>query len=162
MKSNKGITLIALVITIVVLLILAGVSITALTDEDKGVVTKAKKAAKDTEEAAEQEDEDINEILDYAENAHLLSFKIVSKSGTTKTYYAELGMTWEEWKNSDYNTDGYKNIDGDGIISDPTGEYWLTEDADGNNQQYFTDKIEDGFTYYQYTYGEGPSVHPWG
>ena len=52
MRREKGITLIALVITIVVLLILAAVSITALTDEDKGVVTKAKKSAQLTEDAA--------------------------------------------------------------------------------------------------------------
>ena len=67
MRKQKGITLIALVITIVVLLILAAVSITALTDEDKGVVTKAKKSAQLTEDAAEQEDQDIAEIMNYAE-----------------------------------------------------------------------------------------------
>lgn len=67
MRKQKGITLIALVITIIVLLILAAVSITALTDEDKGVVTKAKEAARKTEESAEQEDEDIKEIIDYME-----------------------------------------------------------------------------------------------
>ena len=40
MKSNKGITLIALVITIIVLLILAGVSIAMLTGEN-GILTQA-------------------------------------------------------------------------------------------------------------------------
>ena len=68
MRKQKGITLIALVITIIVLLILAAVSITALTDEDKGVVTKAKQAAKNTEEASDQEDADIKEITDYADS----------------------------------------------------------------------------------------------
>ena len=67
-RKQKGITLIALVITIIVLLILAAVSITALTDEDKGVVTKAKQAAKKTEEASDQEDADIKEITDYADS----------------------------------------------------------------------------------------------
>lgn len=43
MKNQKGITLIALVITIIVLLILAGVSIAMLTG-DNGVLTKAKEA----------------------------------------------------------------------------------------------------------------------
>ena len=41
MKSNKGITLVALVITIIVLLILAGVSI-SLVVGDNGVLTQAK------------------------------------------------------------------------------------------------------------------------
>ena len=44
MKNQKGITLIALVITIIVMLILAGVSISLLLDDD-GVITKAKEAA---------------------------------------------------------------------------------------------------------------------
>ena len=40
MKNNKGITLIALVITIIVLLILAGISIAMLTGEN-GLLNKA-------------------------------------------------------------------------------------------------------------------------
>ena len=43
MKKNKGITLIALVVTIVVLLILAAVSISMLTGEN-GVITQAQRA----------------------------------------------------------------------------------------------------------------------
>ena len=42
-SKSRGITLIALVITIIVLLILAGVSIATLTGED-GILTKAKSA----------------------------------------------------------------------------------------------------------------------
>ena len=48
MKKNKGITLIALVITIIVLLILAGISIATLTGEN-GLLTKANKAKEQTE-----------------------------------------------------------------------------------------------------------------
>ena len=44
---NKGITLIALVITIIVLLILAGVSLGILTG-DNGILTQATKAAEQT------------------------------------------------------------------------------------------------------------------
>lgn len=55
MKNQKGITLIALVITIIVLLILAGVTIAMLTGEN-GILTKAKTADTDTKnaEAAER------------------------------------------------------------------------------------------------------------
>ena len=42
MKNNKGITIIALVITIIVLIIVAGVSISSLTKEDKGMVDQAR------------------------------------------------------------------------------------------------------------------------
>ena len=68
MKRKSGITLIALVVTIIVLLILAGVSLTALTDEDKGVVKKAQKAAEETEQATENEEKEVDDILDYAES----------------------------------------------------------------------------------------------
>ena len=47
-KKDKGVTLIALVVTIIVLLILAGVSVTTLTGEN-GVITQAVKSKKMTE-----------------------------------------------------------------------------------------------------------------
>ena len=62
MKKEKGITLIALVITIIVLLILAAVSITMLTGEN-GILSQAQKAKSDTEYASWDEQIDIA-ILD--------------------------------------------------------------------------------------------------
>ncbi len=53
-EKQKGITLIALVITIIVLLILAGVSIATLTG-DNGILTKAQTAKNETEKASEEE-----------------------------------------------------------------------------------------------------------
>ena len=50
LKNNKGITLIALVITIIVLLILAGVSIAMLTGQN-GILTQATDARDDTAKA---------------------------------------------------------------------------------------------------------------
>ena len=50
LKNNKGITLIALVITIIVLLILAGVSIAMLTGNN-GILTQANSAKDNTEKA---------------------------------------------------------------------------------------------------------------
>ena len=50
MKNNKGITLIALVITIIVLLILAGVSIAMLTGEN-GILTRANESQVATNDA---------------------------------------------------------------------------------------------------------------
>ena len=54
MKNQKGITLIALVITIIVLLILAGVTIALLTGEN-GILKKATGAVSDTEKATAEE-----------------------------------------------------------------------------------------------------------
>ena len=52
-KKNNGITLVALVITIVILLILAGISISALSNT--GIFQKAKDAKKKSEEATKKE-----------------------------------------------------------------------------------------------------------
>ena len=62
LKKEKGITLVALVITIIVLLILAGVSIATLTG-DNGILTKASEAKEKTEAASRKEQDDIEEIL---------------------------------------------------------------------------------------------------
>ena len=53
MKKNNGITLIALIITIVIMLILAGVTISILINN--GIIGKAKDAKDKTAEAYEEE-----------------------------------------------------------------------------------------------------------
>ena len=60
-NKNKGITLVALVITIIILLILAGISISALTNT--GIFGKAKEAKKKSEDATLEQ----NKILDNYE-----------------------------------------------------------------------------------------------
>ena len=54
LKKESGITLIALVVTIIVLLILAGVSIQMIAGES-GILTQAKRAKEETERATEEE-----------------------------------------------------------------------------------------------------------
>ena len=66
-RTNKGITLIALVITIIVLLILAGVSIAMLTG-DNGILTQAQNAKNRTEEAEAQERQDLEDQNALIEN----------------------------------------------------------------------------------------------
>ena len=67
-KTNeKGITLIALVITIIVLLILAGVSIAMLTGNN-GILTQAQRAKNETENAQEVEEERLNEYKNTINN----------------------------------------------------------------------------------------------
>ena len=62
-----GITLIALVVTIVVLLILAGITISLVFSEN-GIIAKAREAANKTKEAVINEQTQMNEIADYMEN----------------------------------------------------------------------------------------------
>ena len=60
-KNTAGITLIALVVTIVVLLILAGVSVNALFG-DSGIIEKAKDAQNKMNLAIENDQKGINEL----------------------------------------------------------------------------------------------------
>ena len=68
MKNNKGITLVALVVTIVVLLILAGVSINLVLGNN-GIITKAKEAAEKTAAAQEKEMIERNLLEQELENS---------------------------------------------------------------------------------------------
>ena len=65
--KSRGITLIALVITIIVLLILAGVSIATLTG-DSGIITKAEEAKLSTELSQYKEELELYKINKYSEN----------------------------------------------------------------------------------------------
>ena len=67
-KEMKGITLVALVVTIVVLLILAGVSINLVLGNN-GIITKAKEAAEKTAEAQEKEMTERNLLEQELENS---------------------------------------------------------------------------------------------
>ena len=66
MKNNKGITLVALVVTIVVLLILAGVSINLVLG-DNGIITKAKEAQRKSAEASQNDLIGMNELAQQLE-----------------------------------------------------------------------------------------------
>ena len=63
-RTQKGITLIALVVTIVVLLILAGVSINAIFGQD-GIIQKAKDAQNKMNQATQNDLESINELNNW-------------------------------------------------------------------------------------------------
>ena len=97
-KKNSGITLIALVVTIVILLILASISIGALTG-DNGIIDQAHTAKEDTEIASWEEQIDLA-IID-AEKKH--------RNPT-------LDDVKEELKNKGVIND-YSQVDKDGVIT---------------------------------------------
>jgi len=78
-KQEKGITLIALVVTIVVLLILAGVSIAMLSGEN-GIITNAQKAKEETKKS------EATEELKLALNAMYMDYYLNDISGTYRDY----------------------------------------------------------------------------
>lgn len=67
MKKSKGITLIALVITIIVLLILGGVAINAIIGEGS-IIKNAEKAVGEYDNKVEEEGKILNETNKYMEN----------------------------------------------------------------------------------------------
>ena len=79
-SKQTGITLIALVITIVVLLILAGVSINALFS-DNGIIERAKNAQNKVDEAEKKDLEEINKLNNWLEENGG-----ISNSPTVKSY----------------------------------------------------------------------------
>ena len=90
-RNTKGITLIALVVTIIVLIILAGVSINLVLGEN-GIVSKTKKAKENTELAKVEEETTLNELAKQIEEG---------TSGST-TNSPEKIKTVEEVKDGDY------------------------------------------------------------
>ena len=77
-KEMKGITLVALVITIVVLLILAGVSINTVLGDD-GIIQKAKEAAEATKRASAEEE--MNRLV--------LEYQLASNDETLESFLQE-------------------------------------------------------------------------
>ena len=91
LRKEKGITLIALVVTIIVLIILAGVSISLVLGEN-GIVTIAKRAKENTELAKVEEETRLNELAKQLEEG--------TSGGTTNP--PETIKTVEEVKGGDY------------------------------------------------------------
>ena len=93
-ENTRGITLIALVITVIVLLILAGVTIGSLTG-DNGILTRAKEAKEKTEQAQKEEEETLGTMSDVLNGVegYNRSKKVNSPKVTT-------GMIPIKWKNN--------------------------------------------------------------
>ncbi len=94
-RERKGITLIALVVTIIVLLILAGISITMLTGQN-GILNRAQEAKNKTEQAKEDEKEKLQGYEDI-----INKYKDLPK-GEGTTPYLPNDMFW--YKEGDLST----------------------------------------------------------
>ena len=103
-EKHKGITLIALVVTIIVLLILAGVSIQMLVGEG-GILTNAREARDRTGEADAKEELDMY-LMEYAGNKNL------GDTTDLKTFLESKGYTVKEREDGklEVGKDGYKFI----------------------------------------------------
>ncbi len=70
LKSNKAITMVVLIVTIIVMLILAGVTLTLVLGEN-GLIEKTKASVNKYEMASKNEEEQLQAIEDYMDNYDL-------------------------------------------------------------------------------------------
>ena len=172
-SNQNGITLIALVVTIVVLLILAGVSVNALFG-NSGIIEKAKETQNRMDKATENDQKSIEELTNWInnqvngttsgefDNAQTISFTV---DGTT--YQAKEGMTWKQafeagyFDNKEYTDKWYemygtaekqKNANGNGKYTysahaNPTDEYIVTDEKNYNIMVY-DNRIYTGGAWY--------------
>ena len=115
MKKEKGITLISLVVTVVVLLILAAVSISALTDGN-GIINQAQNAKKETAVADEKEVLNISYVLCLENN----------KSGTNIT---DEQLQKELEKNDRDTTVTANGDDLEVVFNDTKNKYMVYQDG---------------------------------
>ena len=84
LKNKKGITLIALVVSVVVLLILAGISISILTGNN-GILNKAADAKIMSELSKYKEELDLYKLSKIAENINFIEESLTA--GKTNLFY---------------------------------------------------------------------------
>ena len=117
LNSNKGITLIALVITIIVLLILAAVSIATLTGEN-GILTQATKAREKNNEAEVEERVKLEVMASYDDNG---KFSMDKLKDNIKNHLGVEDITDTgdgENRKLEFELDGYKvEVDSKGTVT---------------------------------------------
>ena len=161
-RSNKGITLIALVVTIVVLLILAGISISMLTGQN-GILNRAQEAKEKTDQS--QKDEKIRLAVmsslgtDGQIDINQLKTEIENQGGTVSGTTFPVAVI--NGKNS-YQIDQYgniseqiqpENIEKNWIMADITNtndDWYAYKDASGNKATVNTPKLANGMTAIKY------------
>ena len=168
-KENKGITLIALVITIIVLLILAGVSIATLTGEN-GLLTRAGEAKTETKKAGAQEKVQMEVAGSFDNNGKFnidnLKDNLQNNLGVTATDDADGGITVivdgetiKVDKNGNVTIEG-EGSGGSGPVEDTSGAnipviedgmVGITYDENGNPQEVADATKKDWYSYEETT-----------
>lgn len=114
MENNKGISLVSLIITVVILMILVGISATAMTDEDRGAMSAANNLVNSTNEILNQNNNEIENITDEL-NSTTASFKLTDASykdpsGANEPAYI-IGLTPITYNNDGTTTNVTKKSD---------------------------------------------------
>ena len=133
-KENRGITLIALVVSIIVLLILAGVSISMLTGQN-GILKRATEAKNTTEVASEKEGIQMAVTTSQmASDNYTTSIKKDSLQSELNSYFGKEKTTLEDNKDGSYtvtmnNSKRKYTIENDGSIIEGVYDKWNGTDS---------------------------------
>ena len=125
-KGKNGITLIALVVTIVVLLILAGISIN-MTLGNNGIITKAKEARNAMSNATTSDNEFLNSLDNFIDQSFRYGVRI---EGDKLMFYGQDGKVYN--LQTDYSTDELEVRDGYVYFKEPI------QDGSGNTVEILT------------------------
>ena len=130
-REEKGITLVALVITIIVLIILAGVTLNIVLDQN-GIINKAKQAAEDYENAQKAEQELLGQLDAY--------FEFDEQAGVNKPKLAE-GMIPVKWNGTAWVKADTNNTNFDWYQYDTTNKKWANvvtvKETGTNTREYY-------------------------
>ncbi len=140
MKNQKGITLIALVITIIVLLILAGVSIAMLTG-DNGILSNARKAqtqtvTKSNEEVLKLGISDC--ITEFYANSANVGKTLTIDDAALQASIRKVSSDYNDVTAIDYSVSGYIKVDFTTgktktyYVNASTGEFTTTAPTSGD------------------------------
>ena len=133
MKNNKGITLVALVVTIIVLLILAGVSISMLTGQN-GILKRATEAKNTTEVASEKEGIQMAITASQMASDNYTSIKKDVLQSKLNSYFGKEKTTLEDNKDGSYtvtmnNSKRKYTIEDNGSIIEGVYDKWNGTDS---------------------------------
>lgn len=144
LKASNGITLIALVITIIVLLILAGISITMLSG-DNSILSQAGRARDLTEEKSEEEIQKIESMIE-AINTYTSNTSVSSENEVTILYLNTTFTVQAGTKITDFlDTQGVDYaIQGNNLITTNYGGLRLADLSNGESIVYKDYTISGG------------------
>ena len=169
MMKNKGITLIALVITIIILLILAGITINAITKEN-GLFSRAREAKEKTIEKQEEENKIIDSYISILdENGTVIPSKDNQSNGATMMLISFSNITGESFvinvNNAEVNKDAtlYYYVNNSLVYSGKDRSFKVTN-VNGNsieeNQEYEVKVLSDPYSIKVVT-KSGDSIKSW-
>ena len=145
LKEQNAITLVALVITIVILLILAGISISALTNT--GLFGKAKEAKEKSENAEREQSQTLSEY----DEKELNKYTSADLASNINNFFDVTTELHDENENKIVVPAGYKIVVNDDINNAMTVEKGIViEDDRGNEYVWVPCTTEDSKTQLQY------------